>query len=136
VHATILQKEREIMSINYTATISMNYTTIHTYNKSATLHTLHTFCTGISTVERYYRKIREKLSYSHCNLLHDNLQPATHRQPQRHYNNIVITSLASRQGFGLHISSVMPSYDNKNPLSIEIHFLWLKKRQQRGNVSQ
>jgi len=28
VHAKLLQKEKEIMSINYTATISMNYTTI------------------------------------------------------------------------------------------------------------
>jgi len=27
VHAKLLQKEKEIMSINYTATISMNYTT-------------------------------------------------------------------------------------------------------------
>jgi hypothetical protein len=27
VHATILQKEKEIMSINYTVTISINYTT-------------------------------------------------------------------------------------------------------------
>jgi len=27
VHAKLLQKEKEIMSMNYTATISMNYTT-------------------------------------------------------------------------------------------------------------
>ena len=93
--------------------------------------TLHTFCTGISTVERYYRKIREKLSYSYCNLLQANLQPATHRQPQLHYNKIVITALAAQQGFGLHISSVMPAYDNKNPLSIEIHFVDYKKTPKR-----
>jgi len=29
VHAKILQKDKEMMSINYTATISMNYTTLY-----------------------------------------------------------------------------------------------------------
>ena len=28
MHAKLLQKEKEIMSINYTATLSMNYTTL------------------------------------------------------------------------------------------------------------
>jgi len=65
--------------------------------------------------------------------LHDNLQPAAHRPSQRHFNNIVIRTLAAQQGFGLYItrSSVMAPYDNKNPLSIEIHFVDYKKTVKR-----
>ena len=38
MHAKLLQKEKEIMSINYTATISMNYTTAVCLSDSHFMH--------------------------------------------------------------------------------------------------
>ena len=66
VHAKLLQKEKEIMSINYTATISMNYTTIY-------------YSQLVRRINNLFKQTDVKISVQATNTIQQQLNTAKHR---------------------------------------------------------